>query len=235
MPTLRLKATGVSLHIVSGDSHGELAAVLNKGDTPFNPSFEHYLRYSVQRDTPFRDSIKLATGETFDELQGTVIVKPLTATTATDTAIGALSYFEAFDSDFDYEPAGYSATVVVAFEELVAAARIGRLPDRMALHVVGEHVKYGWEPDGSGVEWDNKNSPHLRVREALFRLSFVMAENDAEKQSDNRQREAELPASRSQADQLLAHVQSIGKTLGQLARNVMWTAIGLTIILLAFR
>lgn len=92
----------------------------------------------------------------------------LTATKpeATEDAIDLLSYIEPISSSDGFLDSGasYQATCQLPSEqidELIAAARIGRLPASFDISVEGPGIEYGWEPDGSGMEWDNKNHNHL--------------------------------------------------------------------------
>lgn len=79
-------------------------------------------------------------------------------------AIGLLNYYGEYHSEYDddFSPEGCHAWADVdaeTFQLLRQMAMTGQLPSSLRMHVQG--MNYGWEPDGSSIEWD------IKAREAV--------------------------------------------------------------------
>lgn len=209
MPNITLVPTRATLGFSSGDT------LTSSGDRPC-------LSFKVKPEKPWRNEVRLTTGEKFGELDGTValragappadwkpiriVLSPISGREEDVPVIGRLGYWEKREDDFDSQPANYLAELWIAsdqFTELVFAARAGRLPRFISLEVVGDGIKYGWEPDGSGKEWNNKERPHLVITKAYFATVLAIDATDVDEDdaielsnTDN------LPATRAQAAQI---------------------------------
>lgn len=81
-------------------------------------------------------------------------------------AIGYLSHNDAnhaLDSYYEEKCFVRAAVPTKMFESLLTALQSGRLPTDMWVRIRG--LTYGWEPDGSGKEWDIEKCSHPSVLE----------------------------------------------------------------------
>lgn len=155
--------------------------------------------------------VELATGEKFTDLNGSVtILRDVGNSTEPQEGIGSMRYFAPFrDSIEGPIPGAYGLEAHVApftFDELLAAARIGRLPSFL---VDVEGMKFNGLPDGSGKNWDNKAYPRLKITSMRFTLPLISATDP----------DASSPPSRSQLAQLSQRIDQLGTGI---ARRLMW-------------
>ena len=96
--------------------------------------------------------------------------------------VGVLFYFplDAPRDASDFDPI-IPATLIfeifvseVVLADLIEFARQGRSPTRLTVEIAdGFGMKYGWEPDGSRIEWDTKSSKRIPIREVRIDLTIV--------------------------------------------------------------
>ena len=67
----------------------------------------------------------------------------------------------------------------------------------------------GWEPDGSGFDWDNKKHPNVSIGEISFSLPFVVPTDDDEDSEMIATTADMAPASRAQLEKLIQKVESL--------------------------
>jgi hypothetical protein len=77
---------------------------------------------------------------------------------------GFLMYFRAWDDDISPTPASFQ--MMLRMEEsdlfrLMDAVIAGTKLLRVSVSV--DQMEYGWEPDGSGMRWDNASHPHIEI------------------------------------------------------------------------
>jgi hypothetical protein len=123
------------------------------------------------------ESIELTTGEKFAELEGlfAVYLDTEPAAPIKEDAVGVIGYHEKLSSWDEVVPSSYSLQVGVSrptFDELLFAARYGRIPERLSVDVDG--MEYGSAPDGSTKKWDNKASSHLKISSFSFVLPLIV-------------------------------------------------------------
>src|SRR5918992_2890614 len=73
-----------------------------------------------------------------------------------------------------YSPEGCHVSAALnpdTFASLLEVMQTGRFPDWLSVRVKG--LSYGWEPDGSGKEWDIGQTRHAPVLEVAFRLPLA--------------------------------------------------------------
>src|ERR1051325_561908 len=178
MPSISLVPTRAAVGISRGED------LISAGDRTV-------LVFAVKPEEPWRNEVRLTTGEKFQDLEGNVRLHPgepppewekikvkRTALSREDDTpvIGTLTYSEETDIDFTTYPASYDAEVWIGpsyFDQLLRAARQGKMPSSIRVDVAGDGIKYGWEPDGSGKAGDNKAKPQLAV--ILISVNFPLA------------------------------------------------------------
>ena len=169
------------------------------------------------------ESIKLTTYENFSELEGHLRLYPDTdPRRAEDKPTGFIAYVEA--QGIVDEPPSYLIQVwlpTVYFDELVSAARHGRIPSKM--HIEVEGMEYDWRPDGSGKKWDNKASQHLKVTSFDFTLPlFLPVSTDEVRRSPS---EEGMSPTRAQFDQLVERIDRRTAETNERLTTLFWLAI----------
>lgn len=220
------------------------------GSTGFGGGEFRNLSYRVTPDRPLRRQVRLTGQEKFDDLEGTLILsrgetKAANESTASDEAsveerpvIGMLNYLEKFEDDFYPHPAGYSVEIVLQpelFDELLHMGRLGKAPSSFSVEASGKGIKHGWEPDGSGVDWDNKQFPNVPIRFLSVGLPLVLSpEEIAEMREDDLPNVQELPPTREQIEQLGARVDSISSQLSKLPGAILLATVALGVVVAYF-
>jgi hypothetical protein len=91
---------------------------------------------------------------------------------------GQLYYSEGSGDLIHGYPPSYSVSLWVTqgeHDRLIALVQNGVALTKLSIDT-GEGVEYGWEPDGKGKDWDNKQFPKVTVRG--FNLQFGTDEDD---------------------------------------------------------
>lgn len=91
---------------------------------------------------------------------------------------GELYYSPGREGDIMPSPAAYSVSLWISPEQndrLISLVQSGVPLTRLSIET-GDGVEYGWEPDGSGKEWDNLASPKVSLMG--FSLHFGAHEDD---------------------------------------------------------
>ena len=154
--------------------------------------------------------------------------------------IGTLTYSEETELDIATYPASYEVEAWIGpshFDQLLRAARQGKMPSSMRVDVAGDGIKYGWEPDGSGKDWDNKEKPQL----AVICISIVLPLAGSPGASEEMQGDAdsaaleELPPTRAQMSQVMKNLEQLHSKANQIATILLWSAIAVVFILLVLR
>lgn len=218
MPYFKLVPHSVSLLLGGGDPNQSF--VLEESpplkDLKFNKTFSSSLQYSVHPESILQN-YRLSSGEDFRELEATISIKPLQPDDDPGELRDNIQYFGPIKSSDGFAKMG-SAFIAQCyipqnqFDELVAAARLGRMPELIALNAVGPGIEYGWEPDGSGLEWDNENHKLLAVSNLSMALPYIsLADPDAFEE-----KVAELPIAptKGQIDILIKRIEEFKTYLG---------------------
>jgi hypothetical protein len=139
--------------------------------------------------------VRLSTGSRLNDIQGHVNIQVGDASPEGRSVFGEeenrierwgfLRYFESDSSDFLSVPEQYFVSLYVSqrlFDRVLRLAERGH-PPTVSIEVAEKSIgdllkgeeppkefamKYGWEPDGSGVEWNNKASPHVEITWCTF-------------------------------------------------------------------
>jgi hypothetical protein len=181
------------------------------------------------------ESISLATGENFAELRGYLRVYPDTdPRRREDKATGFIAYLEAQTAVRDSSPPSYLLQVWlprVYFDELVSAARHGRIPSKMLVDIDG--MEYDWRPNGRGKKWDNTESQHLKVDSFDFTLPLFLPPSTDEFQRSPS--EEGMSPTRAQFDQLLERIDRQTAETNERLNGLFWLAIIVALVVLWFR
>jgi hypothetical protein len=169
------------------------------------------------------ESINLSTCENFADLQGHLRLYPDTdPRRAEGKPTGFIAYVEA--QGVVDQPSSYLIQVwlpTVYFDELVSAARHGRIPSKM--HIEVEGMEYDWRPDGSGKNWDNKASQHLKVTSFDFTLPlFLPLPTDEVQRSPS---EEGMAPTRAQFDHLVERIDRRTAETNERLTGLFWLAI----------
>ncbi len=181
------------------------------------------------------ESISLTTSENFADLQGHLRLYPDTdPRRGQDKATGFIAYLEARSAVHDSCPPSYLIQIWVPdvyFDELVSAARHGRIPSNM--HVDIEGMDYDWQPDGSGKKWDNKESQHLKVTSFDFTLPLFLPPSTDEYQRSPS--EEGMSPTRAQFDHLVQRIDRQTAETNERLTGLFWLAIIVGLVILWFR
>ncbi len=189
MPDLRLQPVSLEISLTAGDPVASigLSASKNTGKSEYHTIERLFLTVKLADFT----SVRLATGGNLKSIEGVVIACRDTERRPEGAlgAIGTLSYVAAWrDRDgLGSEDASYEAHCWLPtrqFDALVAAASGGYLPSVVSLGVAGEGATLGWEPDGSGLDWDNASHPRLPVEELSVQVPILVRAEEGAHQSN---------------------------------------------------
>jgi len=155
------------------------------------------------------ESMKLTTDEKFEELDGGItIFGDGDSVKDKQKGVGVLRYFEAGDDAGNPSVAHYTAEIHISgdqFNELVFAARLGRLPSEIVIDV--ESLKQDSQHYVRRKTWDNKTSPQLAITTANFSVPLVISV-PSENPEDYSSAMA-TPPTRAQFDRLLIRLEDI--------------------------
>lgn len=225
---INLKATSISMH-----SSADLP------DKKGTPRGRQAFQFSVHLDDG--DHIDLETGEVFGgRFRKNDISASLTVGQAkTDEYYNAnrMSYSEAIVSDDPMvsKPSEIYFTVFVPpddFQELVNNVRNGLLPStiRVELHYEmfdeSSPMKYGWEPDGSGMKWRNrdKNNRHIQIQGISFDYDVLKPVDDEPGDVPKTESFAAEPAN--------THMRQVTDALGSLRTEIKTVLWGMVILVI---
>jgi hypothetical protein len=240
MPSITFEPTSPSAHLsfpLDGDPPKNLSVPTRRG-----------VSWSVRvaHRPPMRQQVRISTGGKLNDLPGRVGIFVGVATPNGKAQYkagdkwGILSYHEGRE-EF---PENYAISLYVSatlLDQLVRLAELGRPPtlnvdlgDDLMLDdkksANEKFIKYGWEPDGSGLEWDNKSARVLEIMWCGFSSELGTPDTRLDEDEDI-DSNLLLPPTRADVTAINATVGKISTDLSQLTRTVQW--IGL-LILIAF-
>ncbi len=104
-------------------------------------------------------------------------------------AVGTLNYFPLRKDELDFIPATlhfHFYPTESQLTDLIALAQHGRFPCRLNVTVPeGQGMKYGWEPDGSGKDWDNVSNHSLPIESVQYEVNLAAPATDTPAPPDN--------------------------------------------------
>lgn len=138
--------------------------------------FEHgsegwRLGFEASLANSYRQHVDLTTEDgDLKNLAGTVAFEPISKQSYMGFEKGAMTYWKGFDDVIEPLPARYLVTLRLPDEDLARLMKTiaDGLP-LLSVNVSVDDMAYGWEPDGSGMKWDNATKPAIEVKGfALF-------------------------------------------------------------------
>ncbi len=202
------------------------------------------------------DTVRLTAGGTLDKLPGHVWFSIGTATPEgrevyreeTPPKWGVLAYQKAEENPDHYPmlPEAYALSVHVSqslYEKLQALVVARTLPT-ISVNVGSnwsrsfnpddpepsdkDAIRYGWEPDGSGLEWDNENFCHLEIKWCEFRVNVGLPKAEDDDTQPDRDM---MPPTRSDLAKIRESLTLSVRRIEQLRRSVA-VPLWITVILL---
>jgi hypothetical protein len=143
----------------------------------------------------FEDKVRLATGESLqrglqsreNDISGYVHMSTQPRELRRKSVLGVLAYLkpaEGTNWGLPARPALFSLEIQVKpelFEKLLGLAAQKQLPEVSVNIPSSENgLKMGWEPDGSGREWNNKEHQLLEVNAFKLSFPFIQEKEEAE-------------------------------------------------------
>jgi hypothetical protein len=243
MPRLTLVPTRATLFFGSGEGR------LSGGE-------EVRLLYQVKPEQPWREEVRLTTGEDFKDLEGRVVLHPgplpdgwnapvvqvpgiLGGAGREVPVMGVLRYTEQIDREFDAPfPASYAAEVWMPSYQyglVLEAAKLGKMPKAIDIELAGAGINLGWEPDGSGKDWDNKANPNLLITQASFVLPLSMQATDVAEDAESGEPTLnDFPPTRAQLAELISKVDAVSALVNGLPTKLFWIGAALVGALIFF-
>ena len=120
-----------------------------------------------------RIDVRLSTDENFFALDGIMRVCTESSPNRENlTTCGRIVYIPSLESTIDSVsyPSCYQIDIRVpqaTFDNLLASARLAQIPSIIMVEAQGA-IEMDWQPDGSGMKWDNKAAPELTISSVTF-------------------------------------------------------------------
>lgn len=123
------------------------------------------LGFDIQLANSFRQTVSLSTEEeSLSNLDGSLAFEDNNGEPYLGFAVGSLSYWEGHDDYIDGHPSSYTLVIRLPPDDLASLRNaIAQGTSLQSVNVRVPGMKYGWQPDGSGKEWDNKANPGLEI------------------------------------------------------------------------
>jgi hypothetical protein len=190
-----------------------------------------------------RDHLDLDTGEVFQDYNYALIrkneKKPIYASMTIRQILDDSHYrynqMRYFD-EYDHHPSSIHFDVFIvptAFCELVANLRCGLYPETITIELPlpttranaekKAAMEFGWEPDGSGVIWHNKEkeSRIIPIESVSFEYPLAKPRHDEERENRLLPMQFSTPA-----DRINEPIPQIQASLAQLSKYARWITIG---------
>lgn len=136
------------------------------------------LGFDIQLANSFRQKVSLTTEEeSLSNLDGSLAFEDTNSEPYLGFTAGSLSYWEGCDDEFYGHPSSYTLVIRLPPDELRNLRdAIAQGNSLQSVSVRVPAMKYGWQPDGSGKEWDNAANPGLEID--AFALYFGKPEEE---------------------------------------------------------
>ena len=104
--------------------------------------------------------------------------------------MGLVHYFPAWEGGFHEDrPATVSFEVFLTQEQMSVMLELaceGRFPKKLRFDLADDKgMKYGWEPDGSGKDWDTKQFPRIPIEGLSFQIPIIDEPSEEETPTSN--------------------------------------------------
>lgn len=213
---------------------------------------KEYISFRVL-PTAEADHLDLDTGEIFqhynyaqthnkqDKLIGArLIVEP--ASNDSDYKRNKMRYSDAVQGEFDSSPATISFSVYVepnTYRELADNVKNGLLPETITIGFERDPLywnvnppkdqqilEYGWEPDGSGKVWHNKERDNRAIPIENIKFDYAMLKPRYDQTTNQLlPMMPDLPSARTNEQ-----IASIQIMLAEMSKHLRWAAVGIIVL-----
>lgn len=173
------------------------------GNSPYGPSGWTISFSSEQANAS--DEIILTTGGKLSDIDGMVgFQNSETTETYNGHERGTISYWKG--SNDVISPRGETYLVSIRLNQSDLERLTGLVTQGFLLRGISIEVPFelGWQPDGSGMEWDNKKNPKAEIEG--FRLYFGEAEPDTDDDKNSWIEPVEMESVQSPEVQILSKI-----------------------------
>jgi hypothetical protein len=206
--------------------------------------------------TDERDHLDLDTGEVFQDFgyartqknDERLIGASITIRSTSDRPDGeqsAMHYMREVSGDFYSHPSSIIFDVFVEpalFQKIVENTRSGLLPDTITIDLVDERsffttrdaekkespFAYGWEPDGSGRIWHNKESENQKIAIESVRFDYAVVKAQYDEQFHRL-----LPVqSDAPVERITDQMTPIRAILAEMSKHLRWAMIGIVALVI---
>jgi hypothetical protein len=195
-----------------------------------------------------RDHLDLDTGEVFQDYnyarlhknEEKLIYATMTIRAcldASDYQYNRMLYFAEQTTGDSHFPSSIHFNVYIAptaFRELADNIRRGLFPNVVTIELVFSRnnnalLKFGWEPDGSGMIWHNKEKENQKLAIESVRFDYEVAEP----RYDEKQMDRPLPMQfNAPTDHLNEQIAPIQASLGEMLKYLRWIAMGIVALVI---
>jgi hypothetical protein len=206
--------------------------------------------------TDDRDHLDLDTGEVFQDynyaklhkneqklIDASITIRPLPDDSYYQYNV--MHYLGEQKGDDYYHPSSIHFRVFVAppaFRELAEYIRRGLFPEAITIELVDDPsrffttnanpqkkypIEYGWEPDGSGMIWHNKEKENKTVAIESVRFEYAPVKPRYDEKQVDRPLPAESNAPTSRINEQIALIQT---NLAEMLKYSRWSAMGIAVL-----
>jgi len=186
-----------------------------------------------------REDVRLADKRSLKDVRWSIYAIPDYGDSAAATRedVGILSYHEAssgVDHSFEEECHIQAVLSGATFDALFQSLQAGRVPDHV--HINARDLKYGWEPDGSGKEWDVAQKSQVLVTEVTFGIPISLEASDEEWDDDPHvTSDDKFPPTKADARALCELTARQNALMQSLKMTVFWFGVAVVALLLFSR
>jgi hypothetical protein len=201
--------------------------------------------------TDERDHLDLDTGEVFQDYgyartqknEGKLIGASITIRSTedkSDSEKSVMHYMGAVTGEFYSHPSSIIFDVIIEpalFQKILKNTRIGLLPETITIDLVDERsffttsdeakkqgpFGYGWEPDGSGKVWHNKERENQKIAIESVRFDFAVVKP----QYDEQFRRLLPVQSDAPIERVTDQITPIRTILTEMSKHLRWAMIGI--------
>src|SRR5262245_28073987 len=188
--------------------------------------------------TDERDHLDLDTGEVFQDYnyarlhknEKKLISANITIYAALDDSdyqYNRMQYFDEQKHDLFYQPSSIYFSVFIAptaFRELVDNVRGGLFPEKILIELPSKKapIEFGWEPDGSGMIWHNKEKENRMIAIESVRFDYAVVKP----RYDEKQLDRLLPM-QAATDRINEQIVPIQTSLAEMLKYLRWITMGI--------
>src|SRR5262249_26950498 len=139
-----------------------------------------------------------------------------------------MQYFDEQKHDLFYQPSTIYFSVFIAptaFRELVNNVRGGLFPEKILIDLPSKKapIELGWEPDGSGMIWHNKEKENRRIAIEVVRFDYAVVKPRYDENKD----EYRLLPMQAATDRINEQIVPIQTSLAEMLKYLRWITMGI--------